>query len=67
MLKILGDMFGEQNVTGIAAIHYPLGNIDARAGDIRLFVQIGDRIDRTTVDSHSHPKFGMFPELLTDF
>ena len=33
--------------------------IDARAGDIGLFVQIGDLIDRAAVDAHPHPKLGM--------
>ena len=60
-------MLGEKNVPGVAAIHHPLRHVYPGAGDIRLFVQIGDRINRTAVDSHSDPKFGMLLELLTDF
>src|SRR2546430_1592994 len=54
MLQVIGDTFGEKNVAGIAAIHHALGDIDAGAGDVRLFVQVSDVIDRSAVDSHSH-------------
>jgi len=29
-------MFGEKNVTGIAAVHYPLRNIQASTGNVGL-------------------------------
>ena len=59
-------MFGEQNVSGIAAIHHPLRDVDSGAGDIGLLVHIGDFADRTAVNSHAHPKFGMTLQLLAD-
>jgi hypothetical protein len=66
MLEIFSDVLGQQNVTGIAAIHHALRDIDSRAGDIRLFVQIGDRINWTAVDSHSHPKLRVFSQFPGD-
>ena len=51
----------------ITAIHHPLCDVDAGARDVGLFVQIGDFVDRTAVNSHPDPKFGMFFQLLTDF
>ena len=38
MLEIVGHMPREENVTGVAAIHHALRDVDARAGDVRLFV-----------------------------
>jgi hypothetical protein len=29
MFQIFGDMFGEQNVSGVAAIHYPLRDVNS--------------------------------------
>ena len=54
-------------MSGIAAIHHSLRDVDASPGDIRLFVQIGDFIDRAAVNSHSHPKFGTIPQRLGNF
>ena len=67
LLQIFRDMPGEKNVARIAAIHDPLCDVDAGARDVRLFVQIRDFVDRTAVNSHADPKFGMLLELLTDF
>src|SRR5437667_3841887 len=66
LLPIIRDMLADQNVSGIAAIHHSLRDVDASASDIRLFVQIGDFVDRAAVNSHSHPKFGMILELLAN-
>jgi len=59
-------MFRQQNVTGITAIHHPLGHIDAGAGNVRLFVQIDHFVNRAAVDSHSNlqPRVGL--ERFTD-
>ena len=67
VFKIFGDMFRDQNVTAITAIHHPLGNVDASARDIRLFVQVGDFVDRATVNSHTDVKFGMIFQFLANF
>ena len=52
---------------GIAAIHDPLRDVDAGAGDVRLPVQIGHFVDRSAVNSHADRKFGMLFECLADF
>ena len=59
LFQIIGHMLGEQNVSGVAAIHHALRDVDARAGDVGLFVQIGDFIDRAAVNSHPDLKFRM--------
>ena len=59
-------MLGQQNVTGIAAIHYALRDVDARTGDVRLFVQVSDFIDRPAVDAHANVKFGMIFQCLAN-
>ena len=59
MFQVIRHVFGEKNVTGIAAIHHPLRHVDASAGDIGLFVQVGDFVDWTAMNSHSDSKLGM--------
>ena len=67
LLQIFRDMPGEKNVARITAIHDPLCDVDAGARDVRLLVQICDRVHRATVNSHTNTKFRMLLELLTDF
>ena len=52
--QILGYVLGQKNMPGIATIQHPLRDIDSCAGYIRFVVNIGDSIDRATVNSHSH-------------
>ena len=52
MLEVFSDVFGNQNVTGIAAIHYALRQVDSRSGNIRSIVDIRNHIDWTAMDSH---------------
>ena len=59
-------MLRKQDVPGIAAIHHPLRDVDASAGNVGLFVQISDFIDRAAVNAHPHLKFGMIFQLLAD-
>ena len=59
VLQVIGDPFGNKNVSGIAAIHHPLRDVDAGAGDVCLLVQIGDFVDRPAVNAHAHAQFGM--------
>ena len=67
LFQILGDAHGEQNVSGIAAIHHSLRDVDAGPRDIGLFVQVNDFVDRPAVNSHAHMKFGMTFQRFTDF
>jgi hypothetical protein len=59
-------MLGEQNVTGITAIHHALRDVDPGSGDISLFVQISDFIDRAAVNAHPHSQFGMMFEFFAN-
>ena len=47
----------KKNVTGIAAIHYSLRDVDSGAGDIGSPVYIGHFVDGPTVNSHAYLKF----------
>ena len=59
LLEIFGSVLRHENVTGVTAVHDALGDVDAGAGNVRLFVQIGDFVHGTTVDTHPDPDFGM--------
>ena len=43
LCKIVGYAFGSQDVPGITAIHHPLRDVDAGAGDVLSLVHIGPR------------------------
>src|SRR5262249_33860901 len=64
LLEIFCGMFRNEDVTGIAAIHDALGDVDPSTGYVCLLVQVGDFVDRTTVDTHAHPNLGMTLECL---
>ena len=59
LLEVFGGVLRHQNVTGVTAIHDALGDVDSGAGNVRLLVQIGDFVNRTTVDAHADPDLGM--------
>ena len=54
MGKIFCDMFGEENVTRIAAIHHSLRDIDPGAGHVSCFVNVFHVAYRAAVNAHSH-------------
>ena len=65
LCEIVGNAFGQQNVTGIPAVHHALSHVDSGACDIGLLVQVSDLVYRTAVHAHSHAQFRMifqFPE-----
>ena len=66
LLEVICHMLGKQDVSGVTAIHYPLRDVDARAGDVGVFVQITDLIDRAAVNAHPHPKFRMVLQRFAD-
>ncbi len=59
VFKIFRHVPGEKNVSRVAAIHHSLRHVNACPGEVGLFVQVSDFIDRATVNSHSHPHFRM--------
>ena len=58
-LEIFSDVLREQNVSGIAAVHDPLCDIDAGASHVRFSGCVDDPTDRSTVYAHSQLKFRM--------
>ena len=67
LFQVFRHMPGEKNVTGVTAIHHPLRDVDARAGNIGMFVQITDFIDRAAVNAHADAQFRMALQRLADF
>src|SRR5436190_2108063 len=65
--EIFGDVSGEEDVAGVAAVHHPLRHIQTGTGQVRLAVYIDHAADWAAV--HSHPKSysRVFFESATDF
>src|SRR4029077_14081045 len=61
-LEIFSDMLREQNVSGIAAVHDPLCDIDAGASYVRFIYCVDDPTHGSTVYAHSQLKFRMLLE-----
>jgi hypothetical protein len=53
-------------VSGVTAVQHSLRNIDPRTRYIRFLVNIDDSVDRTAVNSHSHPDAGMILQLFAN-
>jgi hypothetical protein len=64
--QIFGDVFGDKNVPGVAAIHHPLRHVEAGTGEIGVTIHIYHTADRPAV--HAHPKLQarMFLERAAD-
>src|SRR5438552_11774616 len=45
----------QENVSGITAIKHSLRDIDSRSCKVRFIINVGDSIDRATVNPHSQP------------
>src|SRR5215471_1779978 len=66
-LQIFSDVFREQNVSGIAAVHHPLRHIDASSSHVRFSGCVDDPTDRSTVYAHSQLNLRILLESTTDF
>ena len=64
--QIVGDAFGEKNVSGVAAIHHPLRHVDPSAREIGSFVYIDHAANWSAVDSHPKLQARMFIERPAD-
>ena len=51
--EVVRHMFGQENMSGIAAIHYPLRHVDSGSSYVGAVIYIGDLIDRATVNAHA--------------
>src|SRR6476661_2893306 len=61
-LEIFSDVLRQQNVSGIAAVHDPLCDIDAGASHIRFSGCVDDPTHGSTVYAHSQLNFRMLLE-----
>jgi len=52
--QILRHVPGQKNMPRIAAIQHPLRDIYSRSCKVRFVVNIGDSVDRATVNAHPH-------------
>ena len=52
LAQVLRDVRRQKNMSGIAAIHHALRNIDSGTGYVRFLINIRDSVDGTAVDSH---------------
>src|SRR6266550_1449863 len=67
LLQIFRDMPGDKDVSGIATIHHALRDVDSGAGNVRLFVQVSDFVNRPAVNSHANVQFRRALECLANF
>jgi hypothetical protein len=61
-LEIFSDVLREQDVSGIAAVHDPLCDIDAGASHVRFSGCVDDSTHGATVYAHSQLNFRMLLE-----
>src|SRR5690349_9589448 len=67
VFEVVRYMFGKENVSGIAAIHHPLRDVDSSAGNVRLLVEISDFINGSAMNAHPDFQFRMTLKRLADF
>ena len=65
--EIVGDAFRHENVSGIAAIHDALCEIDSRARDICALVDVEQFVNGAAVDSHAQSDLGRILQGGDDF
>src|SRR2546422_9604490 len=66
-LEIFGNVPGEKNVAGVAAVHHPLRHIKTGPGKVGLTVHIDHAADWAAVHAHSKLYLRVFSESATDF
>ena len=54
-------------MTGVAAVHHALGDIDSGARDVGAIIDIQNFINGTAVDSHAQTKFRMSCQFAANF
>ena len=60
LFQVFRHVLGEQDVTGIATIHHPLGNINSGPGNVGPTAYIHHAADRATMHTHAQFEFGVF-------
>src|SRR4029077_9361330 len=67
LFQVFGDMPGEQDVTGIAAVHHSLRSVDPGACNVRPLIHIYYAADRPAMHPHAQTQFGMLLYRATNF
>ena len=65
--QIVGDPFGNKDVSGIAAIHDSLRDIDASPGNVLALVHVRNVVNWSAVNSHSQRQARFRPQGLSNF
>src|SRR4051794_10893894 len=66
LLDVLGHVLGDEDVAGVTAIHYSLGNIDPRASDVGAATDVYHAAHWSTVNTHPQLEFRMLLRFGTD-
>src|SRR6516165_11334846 len=64
--QVLSHMTGKKNVTSVATIHYPPGDVDAASGHVGAFGHVHHTTDRSTVNAHPNLQARIAFECATD-
>ena len=64
--QVVGDALRQQDVARVGAIHYALGEIDSRSGDIAPAIHVSHFFDRPAVNPHAKANLGMLLKLPAD-
>src|SRR4026209_859194 len=67
VLQVFREMFGQENMSGIAARHDPLRNVNSCSGEIGLIIYIRDRIDWPAMNTHAQFELWTALQFLADF
>ena len=67
VFQVFREMFGEKNMSGIAARHDPLRNVDSCPREISLIIYIRDRIDWAAMNTHAQFELRSALQFLADF
>jgi len=62
LFEIVGRTFRKQNVSGIAAVHHALRDVDTGARHVRHLVDVNDPADGAAVYAHPQVKLRVFLE-----
>src|SRR6266513_2333745 len=65
--QIFGDVFGDKNVSAIAAGHYPLRHVEPGTCEVGMTIHINHAAYRTAVHAHPNLQAWMLLESATDF
>jgi hypothetical protein len=59
-------VLGEEDVSGIAAVHYSLRHVDPGPGNVAAPAHVGHFAHWPAVNAHPERNFGMLPERFCD-